>query len=158
MVFAESLADPVLHELGKPFTLEDVHRDLTLLREEKVAFTIRPTFGSPGETPETVAETFRQMTALKPPMMGFRVGWRIQPRTPLFARAVAEGLLAADDDCYEARFYVSPATPKHWIRKQIRSYRLRHPFAYLRFVPFVLRVFGELPWRRGPEAVESVRD
>jgi hypothetical protein len=155
MIFAESLSDPVLRELGKSFTVADLAHDTELFREARLAFVLRPTFGNPGETPDTVAETFRQMTRLKPTMQGFRIGWRIQPRTPLFRRAVAEGLLSADDDCYDARYYISPATPKNWLKRQILIYRLRHPLAPLRFVPVFLRAFRDLPFLRGPELVED---
>lgn len=154
MMFAESLADEVLRELNKPFTAGDIERDAAMLRQGRVAFTFRPNLGSPGETPATVAETFRRAEALKASMMAFRVGWRIQPRTPLFRRAVAEGLIAADDDCWEARYYVSPATPEKWLKQQIRRYRLRHPFLFLRAVPFIARAIKDMPWRRGPEAIE----
>ena len=68
--------------------------------------------------------------------------------------AFSEGLIAADDDCWDAHFYVSPATPVEWLRRQIRTYRRRHPFAFLRAVPFIARAIKDMPWRRGPEAIE----
>ena len=56
-VFAESLSDPVLKELGKWFTTSDVLRNSQAIRRAGLKIMWLPTFGGPGETPETVAET-----------------------------------------------------------------------------------------------------
>jgi len=106
-----------------------------------------PTFGGPGETRDTVAETLRLVPELAPSMCDFGIGWRIQPGTPLRDRAVAEGLLAADDDCFEATFYVSPATPREWIAEQIAVFKRRHRLLALNAAPFAWRVMTTRPWR-----------
>jgi len=151
-VFAESLADPVLQELGKSFRVADILRDAQTMREEGIGFMFMPTFGSPGETRETVAETLRLLPALKPIFCDANMGWRIQPRTPLRERAVREGLIRADDDCWEPHFYISPETPKDWLEAELRAFRRRHPFLSWRIVPFMAREMVGRPWKRGPEA------
>ncbi len=152
-VFAESLSDPVLETLEKPFRAAEVLRDVGALRRRGIGTFFMPTFGSPGETPATVAETLSRLPALRPTMMDFSIGWRIQPRTPLRERAVREGLIGADDDCWDATFYVSPDTPRTWLEPELRRWRRRHPFRWWPMVPFMLGLASFRPWTLGPDSV-----
>jgi radical SAM superfamily enzyme YgiQ (UPF0313 family) len=151
VLFAESLSDPVLRELRKSFGAAEIMRDAAAMRRAGLGFLFMPTLGGPGETPETVRDTMERAPELGAAFVYFSIGWRIQPRTTLRERAVAEGLLAPDDDCYEARYYVSPATPREWLEEQARVYNRRHLFAMLRMAPFIARFMFQRPWKRGPE-------
>jgi anaerobic magnesium-protoporphyrin IX monomethyl ester cyclase len=153
MLFAESLSDAVLHELKKPFDVAEVVRDTAAMRRAGVDFFFMPTLGSPGETRDTVHETLSGGPRLGASFVDFSIGMRIQPRTVLRDRAVAEGLISADDDCYEARFYISPATPRDWLETQVKKYKRRHALAFLRSVAFAFRVMTRRPWTRGPEPI-----
>ncbi|MDF1564328.1 MAG: B12-binding domain-containing radical SAM protein [Deltaproteobacteria bacterium] len=150
-VFAESLSDPVLAALKKPFGYAEIERDCAELRRAGIAAMIMPTFGSPGETRETVDETLARLPRLKASYVDFSIGWRLQPKTGLFARAVEEGLVEADDDLFAPHFYVSPRVEASWIEERIRRYRRRHPLRHLRMAPMIWRTVTERPWRRGPE-------
>lgn len=154
-LFAESLSDPVLEALRKPFTVEDIERDVAELRRAGVASVFMPTFGSPGETKETVMETLRRTPKLGVTMSDFGIGWRIQPNTELFRRAVNEGVIDEGDDCFEPTFYVSPHTPIDWLENQIKRYKRRHPFAFLKMLPMFGRMMTDRPWKRGAEQVAS---
>lgn len=153
VIFAESLSDIVLRNLRKPFGVAEVFRDTAAMRRAGVDFIFMPSLGNPGETPETVQETLRRSPRLGAAFVGFSIGLRIQPRTLLRERAVAEGLISSDDDCYEARFYISPATPKEWLEQQVKKYKRRHPFALLQALPFAFRIMTRRPWTWGPETL-----
>jgi len=153
MVFAESMSDQVLEALNKSFRVADIRRDVAELRRASIAFALMPTLGGPGETKETALATLREAPALKPLMCELGIGWRIQPRTPLRERAIAEGLLSAEDDCYEPRFYISPDTPRPWLEEQVKRHRPSKAAAVLRMAAYLPR-FLERPWKWGPEAPE----
>lgn len=152
VLFAESLSDVVLQELQKPFGVAEVLRDAAALRKAGIGFMFMPCVGSPGETRDTAAETLRGASKLGAVSVEFAIGWRIQPRTPLRERAVIEGLIAPDDDCYEPRFYISPDTPREWLEDQVRQYKRRHRLSVLRMIPFIARLMMRRPWKWGPEA------
>lgn len=152
MLFAESLSDVVLRELQKPFGVAEMLRDTAAMRRAGVDFLFMPVLGAPGETRETVQETLRRSSQLGAAFVDFNIGLRIQPRTVLRERAVTEGLISSDDDCYEARFYISPATPRTWLEQQVKKYKRRHPFALLRCLPFAFRIMTRRPWTWGPES------
>jgi radical SAM superfamily enzyme YgiQ (UPF0313 family) len=138
-MFAESLADPVLAALGKSFTASDVFRDAALMRKAGVGFMFMPTFGSPGETRDTVRETLRLAPSLRALFVECGIGWRIQPDTPLRLRAIEEGLVDEADDLWDAKFYISPETPVEWLEQQLRRFRWTHPFLWAPIVPFLLK-------------------
>jgi radical SAM superfamily enzyme YgiQ (UPF0313 family) len=146
MVFAESLSDRVLAEVRKPFGVAEIERDARLLRRAGIAFGFTPTFGGPGETPETVEETLARTPGLGAAFTEFSIGWRVQPRTELRERAVREGMIDASDDGFEPRFYVSRATPRPWLERRLASWRRRHPLAPLAILPFVARMMVHRPW------------
>jgi anaerobic magnesium-protoporphyrin IX monomethyl ester cyclase len=139
-MFAESLSDTVLAELGKWFTASDVLRDADAIRRAGLNLMWLPTFGGPGETPSTVAETLRLAPKIHATLSMMDAGWRIQPRTPLRDRAVREGLIAPDDDCWNPHFYISPQTPLPWLEQRLRAYQRRHPFGWLKMMSFLLRM------------------
>jgi radical SAM superfamily enzyme YgiQ (UPF0313 family) len=151
VMYAESLSDKVLESLNKPFDHSDIEEAASGLHAAGVGFGLMPTFGSPGETPETVRETLEGMSALRADWVDFGIGWRIQPGTDLARRAVEEGLMENGDDCFEPRFYLSSRTPADWIQEQITRYRRRNPFEGLRMARFVLREAFRRPWSWGPQ-------
>jgi radical SAM superfamily enzyme YgiQ (UPF0313 family) len=146
MIFAESLSDPVLAEVRKPFGVAEIERDAVLLRRAGIGFGFTPTFGGPGETRETVEETLRRTPGLGAAFTDFSIGWRIQPGTELRERAVREGMIAEADDCFEPRYYLSPATPREWLAPRLASWRRRHPFAPWPMLSFVARLMVHRPW------------
>jgi radical SAM superfamily enzyme YgiQ (UPF0313 family) len=152
-LFAESLSDVVLQELRKPFGVAEVIRDAAALRKAGIAFMFMPNLGGPGETRETVSETLRGASRLGAVFTDFGIGWRIMPRTPLCERAVTEGIIAPDDDCYEPRFYISAYTPREWLEAQVKRYKRRHSLDVLRMAPFAVRLMISRPWTWGPEAL-----
>lgn len=153
MLFAAGLSDRVLKQLRTPYTAADVESDAAAMRAQGVGFMVMPTLGSPGETPDTVAETMARSARLGAAHVEFTIGWRIQPRTALRERAVAEGVITADDDCYRATYYVSPETPVPILARMVRRYRLRHPVAGLAMLPMITRAVFSHPERQGPETV-----
>lgn len=140
MMFAESLSDSILEGLEKSFRYEHVLRDARAIRAAGLDFMLMPTLGSPGETPATVDETLERAPALGAVHMNFGIGWRIQPGTPLQRRAAEEGMIHADDDCWDAHFYISPDTPLDSLRDRLRRFRRRHFLLPLRMLPFMVRM------------------
>jgi radical SAM superfamily enzyme YgiQ (UPF0313 family) len=154
-MFAESLSDPILAGLGKSFTFADVARDAAALRRHDIGFMFMPVLGAPGETRATVRETFDRTPALGAIMSSFGIGWRLQPGTELRERAVREGVIRADDDCWEPTFYLSPETPLDWLKRQRRAFMLRHPLLNARAVPYFMRQAFRKPWTWGPDSAVS---
>ncbi len=154
-VFAESLSDRVLRELRKPFCADDVERDVASMKRAGIGAIFMPTLGAPGETPETVEETLRRTASLGAAASELSVGLRVQPRTALRERAVAEGLISAADDCWEPRFYVSRETPAPWLARRLAAWKRRHPFRGLAILPFAARMAFHRPWRRGPDPEQA---
>jgi radical SAM superfamily enzyme YgiQ (UPF0313 family) len=139
MMFAESLSDTILESLQKSFRYEHVLRDARAIRAAGLDFMLMPAMGSPGETRATVEETLARAPGLKAVMTDFGIGWRIQPDTPLQQRAVAEGLISADDDCWDAHFYTSPDTPVDYLQQRLRRFRRRYFYLPARMIPFIWR-------------------
>lgn len=156
VVFAESFSDPVLRAMGKSFTRKEIDRDMAGLHRAGVGTMLMPTLGGPGETRETALETLQGGWDAGSWWVDFSVGWRIQPRTPLYDRAVAEGVIGADDDGWEAKFYVSPDTPQDWLLQQIRRFKRRnlHRMAW-RVLPMTWAMAVSRPWTHGPESATT---
>jgi radical SAM superfamily enzyme YgiQ (UPF0313 family) len=99
----------VLRALDKPFPAEEIRAAADACRAAELPAAYYLVFGSPGETPETVRETFRVFEEVRPQAVLAFLGVRIYPQTPLHRMALAEGLVAPDDDLLAPRFYLSPA-------------------------------------------------
>jgi hypothetical protein len=139
MIFGSTLSDPVL-ERNQPFYRRvDVETAARHCREAGMDFFLGQMYGMPGETLATIRESLEIAYRLKPAMLITGYGFRIQPGTPLRQVAELEGLIAPEDDGFEARFYLPPDAPAEGIARILRSFRRRHPLQPLRMVSYIVR-------------------
>ncbi len=99
--------DRTLDGLGKGFSQSDVERAQRLCDSVGLDVAHYLILGGPGETAETLEETFAFMERLKPRAVIAMLGVRIYPETPLHALAVKEGVVADGESLLEPSFYVS---------------------------------------------------
>jgi len=104
----DSGSPPVLARLGKNFTPEDIRRATLYAREVGLEVCHSLSFGAPGETEETLEETFRLMEEISPTAVIAMVGLRIFPGTGLADQAQKEGLLPPATDFLNPVFYIAP--------------------------------------------------
>jgi radical SAM superfamily enzyme YgiQ (UPF0313 family) len=110
----------VLREMNKRFTPEDVRVTAALLARHGIRRLGFLLLGGPGETPASVRESLAFAESLRLDELRTTVGIRIYPGTPLARRAVAEGVVAADDSLLEPRFYLAPGL-EPWIHDRVAA-------------------------------------
>jgi radical SAM superfamily enzyme YgiQ (UPF0313 family) len=111
----------VLREMNKRFTPDDVRAAADLLAAHGIRRMGFLLLGGPGETRATVEESLAFAASLQLESLRITVGIRIYPGTPLASRAVAEGMLAADDDLLTPRFYLAPGL-EPWIHERVAQF------------------------------------
>ena len=116
----------VLARLGKNFTPEDIRRATLYAREAGLEVCHSLSLGAPGETEETLEETFRLMEEISPTAVIAMVGLRIFPGTGLADQAQKEGLLLPATDFLNPVFYISPEVRDHVVEIARRRSSL-HP-------------------------------
>lgn len=100
-------ADQTLDALGKGFSQSDVERAQKLCDSAGLDVAHYLILGGPGETKETLEETFVFMERLKPRAVIAMLGVRIYPETPLHALAIKDGGVASGASLLEPSFYIS---------------------------------------------------
>lgn len=105
---SESGSPAMLTALGKSFGVAQLRSASSLCRELEVDFAHYLLFGGPGESEETVLETFSLMDEIAPTAVIAMAGIRMYPGTPLYRQALAEGLIARETSLLEPVFYISP--------------------------------------------------
>ena len=106
--FGTDAASPsMLRALSKPFPQEAIRIASQACREAGLPDAHYLVFGGPGETPETLAETFAFFDDLKPRAVLAFLGIRIYPNTPLHRLAISDGVVPEGDDLLFPRFYFS---------------------------------------------------
>lgn len=103
----ESGSPAMLKNLGKSFTVADVRSASQLCRSRGMDFAHYILFGGPGETRDTILESFALMDELEPTAVITMTGIRIYPGTPLYQTALAEGVITAATNMLEPVFYIS---------------------------------------------------
>jgi radical SAM superfamily enzyme YgiQ (UPF0313 family) len=104
----DSGSPAVLAQLGKDFTPEDIRRATLYAQKAGLEVCHSLSLGAPGETEETLEETFRLMEEISPTAVIAMVGLRVFPGTGLARQAVAEGLLSPAADFLDPVFYIAP--------------------------------------------------
>lgn len=105
----ESGAPAMLKSLGKSFSVEQVCTASQLCHAAGLDFAHYMLFGGPGETEQTVMESFRLMDELSPTAVIAMTGIRIYPGTQLAQMALTEGVITAETDMLQPVFYLAPA-------------------------------------------------
>lgn len=120
--FGSDSGSPVmLNNLRKSFTIDDMRRASRLCNERNVDFAHYLLFGGPGETRETILESFALMDELEPTAVIAMTGIRIYPNTALYLTAIEEGLVEASASLLEPVFYISPAVREQFAELVIRE-------------------------------------
>ena len=112
--------------MNKKFSLADVRRTSELLAKYKIKQMGFLLLGGPGETRDSVEESLRFADALPLDALKITIGIRIYPQTELARTAVAEGLIAPDDDLLLPRFYMVPAL-EAWLRETVATWMETRP-------------------------------
>jgi radical SAM superfamily enzyme YgiQ (UPF0313 family) len=105
----DSGSPKVLARLGKNFTPDDIRRATRIAQEAGLEVCHSLSLGGPGETEETLEETFSLMEEISPTAVIVMVGLRIFPGTGLASLAASEGILSPSSDLLEPSFYIAPA-------------------------------------------------
>lgn len=110
----ESASDAVLASMQKGFRRADVVRLARWLPEHGIPAVWVFLVGSPGETMDTVDETFSFIEAEIPKndLVYVTHGVRVYPGTGLERRLRAEGWIASETNLLEPFFYLSPELPR----------------------------------------------
>ena len=106
---SDSGSPQMLKNLRKSFTVDDLRMASRLCREMGVDFAHYMLFGGPGETRETILESFALMDDLEPTAVITMTGIRIYPHTALHRTAIDEGVVQESTSLLEPVFYISPA-------------------------------------------------
>ncbi len=117
----ESGSEPVLRLLNKRFKPAEVAEISAIFAAAGVKRNGFLMLGAPGETRQTVEESLAFAESLHLDALKISVGIRIYPNTALAARAVAEGIVARDDDLLFPRFYLAP-TLRDWLPGRVTAY------------------------------------
>jgi radical SAM superfamily enzyme YgiQ (UPF0313 family) len=107
----DSASPTMLENLRKNFTLAQLRQTATIVREAKMPTMWFFLLGGPGETEQTILETFAFIDEYVDPedMVHISEGLRIFPGTALYDTALREGFVEAGESLLMRRFYVSPA-------------------------------------------------
>ncbi len=105
----DSMSVPMLKNMGKVFSIEDVQDASRHCHQAGLAFCHALLLGGPGETWETVRETVENTAATDPTSVIFMTGLRIIPGTALYDMSLQEGVITPETNMLEPQFYLSPA-------------------------------------------------
>jgi radical SAM superfamily enzyme YgiQ (UPF0313 family) len=122
----ESGCDRILAIMNKKFSPADVRRTSELLAKYKIKQMGFLLLGGPGETKDSVEASLRFADALPLEALKITIGIRIYPQTELARTAVAEGLIAPDDDLLLPRFYMVPGL-EPWLRETVANWMAMRP-------------------------------
>ena len=121
----ESLSDTMLSSYRKPFLLDHVFDAHEAAVDAGLHVAHYFLLGGPGETSDTLDETFSSATELKKAVLFFFCGMRIYPHTELYDIAIREGKISRSRDLLEPVFYRANSIDKDEIvslvQKQARD-------------------------------------
>lgn len=124
---SDSFCDRVLAENGKDFTFAEIRHSTELAREAGIDCCHFLITGGPGETLETLEESFRNSLQLQNAIIMAVVGMRIYPGTRLAQRALAAGVIDRETDLLKPLYYLSPELTKEQVFARLHEFARRAP-------------------------------
>ncbi|MEW6404366.1 MAG: radical SAM protein [Chloroflexota bacterium] len=125
---ADTLSQAMLDNYRKGFTIEQVERCCRALQKHGIGYMLECVFGGPGETKQTVEESFAFLNQVKPTLTLLYAGLRILPETDLYQIAVAEGIVRDRSELLFPRYYFSRDTGADWLHRRIDAYNRRYGY------------------------------
>jgi radical SAM superfamily enzyme YgiQ (UPF0313 family) len=105
----DALADPVLFAIHKGYTVADVQRAVDMCHERGAPVSCSLLFGHPGETVQTVRQSFEACDVMGFDAVDVTERVRIYPRTELANIAIKEGVISdSPDELLFPTFYPLP--------------------------------------------------
>ncbi len=120
---SDSLCDEVLQAYQKNFTFDDIreaHNAIVDSGAYAAHFTI---IGGPAETEQTILRSFENSKQLRKAVFFPFSGMRIYPHTPLWRRALAEGVVQQGQPLLEPVFYLSPSLDFERINSLLQGFQ-----------------------------------
>jgi radical SAM superfamily enzyme YgiQ (UPF0313 family) len=117
----ESGCDRILRNINKKFTTHEVRETSEMLADNGIRQMGFLLLGGPGETKESVEESFAFADSLNLDALKITLGIRIYPYTALAKIAVAEGLIPPDDDLLFPKFYMVRGL-EDWLRETVMAW------------------------------------
>lgn len=122
-----SVGDGMLERLRRPYDVDSVKSAFDLFESEKLAYMPQFLFGGPGETARTVDQSFDFLDGCRPLLADFAVGLRINPAAGLYEVALRDGVITAETDMLEPRFYVAEGLDPEPVRARATAWKRRIP-------------------------------
>jgi radical SAM superfamily enzyme YgiQ (UPF0313 family) len=122
----ESGSAKMLRIMNKRFSPGDVRLTADLFKKYGIRRTGFLLLGGPGETRETVEESFAFAESLELELLKITIGIRIYPHTQLARIAVAEGFIQSEHELLYPRFYLERDI-EEWLRDTVERRVAEHP-------------------------------
>jgi radical SAM superfamily enzyme YgiQ (UPF0313 family) len=123
---SESGSETMLGNYRKRFAPEEARKISLLLKENGIRQLGFWLLGGPGEDRCTVQESLEFFDSLPLDALKVTAGLRIYPQTPLAHQALAEGVVAPDDDLLLPRFYLADGLAG-WLPDALRVWAAERP-------------------------------
>lgn len=124
---SDSFCDPVLHAYGKRFGFEDVLRASELAHAEKIDYCHFLICGGPGESRDTLRQTYENSKKLPNAVILALPGMRVYPGTPLFRHARANGRCPDELGLLEPHFFFAPELEPEDVARDLAVFSAQSP-------------------------------
>jgi radical SAM superfamily enzyme YgiQ (UPF0313 family) len=127
----ESASESMLRSMKRGYTVKQVRESLDALSRSKIPFSASLMVGSPGETPETIAETLSVMGDYQVPngvwvTIGIYLWTDLQD---IVVEARHAGMLRDDKDLFSGAVYLSSSLPASYLRELPEMLHAKHGYA-----------------------------
>lgn len=119
----------MLVNMEKGYDINTIENAINICRENNIKYNLVLLLGGPGETNDTLNETFDFLEKYDPNLAVILYGLRIYPGTKLYDIALSEGIITNDTDLLKPIFYISDKV-KDTIIDTIKFRCVDHPNWY----------------------------
>ena len=122
----DTASEIMLRKMRKNYNKADIVEGSRRCREAGLKVIHSLLLGGPGETADTIKESFELMEKINPDTLWANVGIRIYPNTEIYNIACSENYLIGEHSLLNPVYYLAPTLSETNFREIVSSYRERH--------------------------------
>lgn len=134
---AETASDKMLGRMHRGYSVQQVRDSLDRLARSDIPYGVSLLIGSPGETVDTIQETFSVLDSFPIPRLSVTIGVNFWTHhQPVLAELVADGEIGEDERLFDEVHYVSRGLPRDYMDRLIHALNEREGCTVYVFKPY----------------------
>jgi radical SAM superfamily enzyme YgiQ (UPF0313 family) len=133
----ETASEKMLKNMHRGYSVEQIRKSLSCLSNSEIPYGVSLLLGTPGETIDTIKETFSVIDSFPVPSLSVTIGMNFWTHhQPMLSDLLKNGEISPDENLFDEIHYISHELPKDFMINLIQELKERKNCSVYVFKPY----------------------